>query len=388
MSYKPEFLQNDLYIFLEEKNIKVKTNIITGETTIDGNLLGREINPASKRELFYLDIYSTVKQEGKFYATLGSVNKFFDGYCEDINNLFNPVIDMLDKVELDKSKDYLGELFFIMGINENDELSKILIHKWLLQCIALSRNTLSDPIGADGMLVLQGDQGIGKTSLINKLGVDPTLVKLGCSISEFDKDTKISAYTCWICELGEFEKTIKNTSDAEMKNLVTNAKDEYRLPYDKRSKIHPRYASLVGTCNQMKFLTDDTGSRRYWVVPIDKIDLNRLRSFDVLHLWKQIENEFENNDRNCFRLSENELTALSIRNVQHERIEAAQEIEDIIAEAEATNHKFGWVTSTAFKTANRAISKYSAVTIGKALRKLNIEQKRTGKGQFYYLPLP
>jgi hypothetical protein len=78
---------------------------------------------------------------------------------------------------------------------------------------------------------------------------------------------------------------------------------------------------------------------------------------------------------------------LALRNIQHEKIEAEQEIADLIAEAQMLGKKFGWVTSTSFKTANKSISKYDSRTIGKALKKLEIEEKRTGKGRFYYLPV-
>lgn len=386
-SQKPELTLKAMRSFLAENGIKLRKNIITQEISIEGELDG-EIDPSEKLNQFYIDIYDAIKEQGLYRCSRQLVSDYLGRLINGSDIRYNPVTDMLDKVDLDKNKDYLIELFSIMGIENSDTLSKILIHKWLLQCIALSRNTLQNAVGADGMLVLQGGQGVGKTSLIRKLGVDSKLCKLNCSLSEFDKDTKINALTTWIVEFGEFEKTVKGTSAETLKVLVTTEIDYYRVPYGKGTGAYPRLASLVGTCNHERFLSDDTGSRRYWVIPIDRIDLARLDRFDVLHMWKQIENEYEHNDQDCFRLTSEEQKALAIRNIQHERIDAEQEIADIIAEAELTKHKFGWITSTLFKTANKAISKYSAVTIGRALKKLNIEEKRTGKGRFYFLPLP
>ncbi len=384
---KPELTLKAMRSFLAEKNIQIRKNIITQDISIEGNLDG-EIDPSEKLNQFYIDIYDGIKEQGLYRCSRQLVGDYLNRLISSSDIRYNPVKDMLNNVELDKNRDYLVQLYSIIGIDSSDSLSKILIHKWLLQCIALSRNTIQNAVGADGMLVLQGGQGVGKTSLIRKLGVNPKLCKLNCSISEFDKDTKINALTSWIVELGEFEKTVNGTSSETLKVLVTTEIDYYRVPYGKGTGAYPRIASLVGTCNHEKFLTDDTGSRRYWVVPIDKIDLARLDAFDVLHLWKQIENEYENSSQDCFRLTREEQKALAIRNIQHERIDAEQEIADIIAEAELTKHKFGWITSTAFKTSNKAISKYSAVTIGRALKKLNVEEKRTGKGRFYFLPIP
>ena len=386
MPSKEELTLKGLQEFLNSHNIKIRNNIVNHTVTIEGDLSDDKI-VRDKLTYFYLDCYDGIKEEGIYLCNRQLVRDYLNRLLNAQSAIYNPITDLLNSVELDSSKDYLAELYSIMGIEKTDELSKVLIHKWLLQCIALSTNTLENAIGADGMLVLQGGQGVGKTSLIRKLGVNSELCKLDCSISEFDKDTKINALTSWICELGEFEKTVKGTSAEMLKVLVTTAIDYYRVAYGQRTEAYPRITNLVGTCNHERFLTDDTGSRRYWVVPVDKIDLARLEKFDVLHLWKQIDNEYKSLDTNCFRLTSAEQKALALRNIQHEKIEAEQEIADLIAEAQMLNKKFGWVTSTSFKTANKSISKYDSRTIGKALKKLEIEEKRTGKGRFYYLPV-
>ena len=69
-----------------------------------------------------------------------------------------------------------------MHIDIDDDLSRILIHKWLRMAYALAQNRSEYPFGAEGILVLQGEQGIGKTALCSKLGINSELCKTGLCI--------------------------------------------------------------------------------------------------------------------------------------------------------------------------------------------------------------
>ena len=94
-------------------------------------------------------------------------------------NKYNPVLDLLAKAPEWDGHDRLPELYDIMKINDFDDLSKTLIHKWLLMSLALLENRFDNAFGADGILVIQGPQGIGKTSLVSKLGLSPKYTKIG-----------------------------------------------------------------------------------------------------------------------------------------------------------------------------------------------------------------
>ena len=73
-----------------------------------------------------------------------------------------------------------------------------------------------------------------------------------------------------------------------------------------------------GTCNSDEFLIDNTGNRRFLTVRIDKIDLDRLRDFNAVQLWKQIE-QMALNDIQGFRLTQAEQKQLAERNANHEK---------------------------------------------------------------------
>ncbi len=382
---------DDLRVFLYNNNIHIRNNEITHELTVDGefsNTYNFTKYKNKKAELFYLRVYDFISAD--YDCTQAMVRNMLDLMIFDDDCIYNPVELILDSVPYDGDTDYLAELYDILSIPIADELSRTLIKKWLLQCIALSQNTLNDPFGADGMLVLQGKQGIGKTSLVRKLGINSELCKTDTIISEWDKDTKINALSAWITELGEIEKTVNSTSAEMLKTLITTAVDRYRVPWGKKTEAYPRMTSLVGTCNNERFLTDETGSRRFWVVPLERIDLKRLDKFDVLSMWKQIEHIYLAEGKDCFRLTAHEQYLLQKRNVKHEVAVSEDEIEDILSEAELypSEYEMTWLTPTAFKSLYRSLGSYDSRKIGRVLKKLEVKEKRTGKGRFYLLPKP
>ncbi|MCI8387581.1 MAG: hypothetical protein HFE63_03835 [Clostridiales bacterium] len=179
---------------------------------------------------------------------------------------FNPVAEMLHSAPPWDGNDYLSELYKLMHIEE-DELSCLLVKKWLWQCLVLSKNEYENPFGAEGVLVLQGEQGVGKTSLTAALAIRPEFVKLGQHIDSKDKDTIITSTSAWICEMGEIETTFRSDLEA-LKAFITSPVDIYRAPYARENTKHPRRTSFMGTCNSEKFLADPTGSRRFWTVHI------------------------------------------------------------------------------------------------------------------------
>ena len=295
------------------------------------------------------------------------------------NRQFNPVLELLATVTWD-GQDRLGELYEILNLEESDTLSRILVYKWLWQCISLLHNKIPkpeaepfgvEPFGADGVLVLTGPQGIGKTSLFRKLALKSEFFKEGAVLNFSDKDSYIRALSCWISELGELETTLR--SDIErLKGFITQAKDEYRLPYGRADVSAVRRTSLCGTCNSVDFLLDATGNRRFWSVEIHHIDLDRLKRFDALQLWKQVQ-LFAERDLQGFRLTEDEQRQLAERNSSHEKkLKSQSEIEDLLYMFPETR----WMTVTEFRTMfSQELGRYSVVQIGKALDKLGLKSE-------------
>ena len=125
---------------------------------------------------------------------------------------------MLQKETWDK-KDRLDELYNILDIK--DEFHKTLVKKWLYQTIAMLFNTLDKPIGAEGVLTLQGKQGVGKSRFFSLLALKPEWFIDGVSIDMNNRDSIIKATSRWIVELGELDSTVKR-EQSSLKAFITS----------------------------------------------------------------------------------------------------------------------------------------------------------------------
>jgi len=119
----------------------------------------------------------------------------------------------------------------------------------------------------DSILVLNGSQGIGKSTLFSKLGGPWYSDSL--SISDMKDKTapeKLQGY--WILELGELAG-IKKVDVETVKSFITRTDDKYRQSYGVSVESHPRSCIIVGTTNSDGgFLRDITGNRRFWPVRV------------------------------------------------------------------------------------------------------------------------
>ena len=304
-------------------------------------------------------------------------------------NEYNPVLELLRRTKWD-GRDRIPELYALIGV-ENDTLSQKLILRWLYQTVALLYNDAADPFGADGCLVFNGPQGVGKTSLLRHLAMRDAWFGEGCSIDDRDKDTTRRVHTKWISEFGELESTLKSDI-SKLKAFVSAGVDRYRLPYGKADIVAARHTSLAATCNSERYLIDPTGNRRWWSVPITRtIKRTELEALDALQLWAQIFQQIDPLDYHAkaasFRLAEGEREQLAQRNGAYEKpLKGQIEVEDILAQAERDNLPVKEMTVSEFKAQWPALKNYAANQISAALKACKIELTRKKNGSVARLP--
>jgi predicted P-loop ATPase len=118
----------------------------------------------------------------------------------------------------------------------------------------------------DYCLVLKGGQGLLKSTSLKALAGGEWFTS---SHARDDKDFLLNVHSCWIYELAELETITNKTQSGALKNLITTATDTFRTPYGRTSEKHHRQSVFCATVNKEEFLRDDTGNRRFWVVPIE-----------------------------------------------------------------------------------------------------------------------
>lgn len=159
--------------------------------------------------------------------------------------------------------------------DDEDPLQKYLarVGTWLV--MAMVARVLTPGCKFDYMVIFEGPQGVGKSTLASVLGgeyyADTGLV-LG------DKDSYQNLQGIAIYEMGELDAL--NKSDiTKIKLFISSQKDRFRASFDRRPKDYPRQVVFIGTTNEDHYLSDPTGNRRMWPVKVTRaIDLEWLRA--------------------------------------------------------------------------------------------------------------
>ena len=142
---------------LSELKITVRLNLITREMEVLG--LPSAFNPEGLAGSAHIILHDLLKR--RYRCTKDLVADLLGLVAGQ--NRYNPVLDYFKSLTWDE-RDRMLELFSILGLHEEDTLSMVLVMKWSLQCVAMALNDPENAYGADGVLVLQGPQGIGKTT--------------------------------------------------------------------------------------------------------------------------------------------------------------------------------------------------------------------------------
>ena len=119
----------------------------------------------------------------------------------------------------------------------------------------------------DNMLVLQGEQGNGKSTFCEKLAVNDKWYNDNIIIADRDKDSLLYMQDAWIVIMDELDAWNKADTNAA-KGFMSKRSDKFRAPYAQNSEEHPRHCVFIGNTNDETFLKDNTAitERRYWVI--------------------------------------------------------------------------------------------------------------------------
>lgn len=155
------------------------------------------------------------------------------------------------------------------------------IDKWLIHAFEAPKTAMNYAVGAkfliasvrrmknpgtkfDHMMVLEGNQGIGKSSAVKTL-FSPPWFSDSIPPDLNSKDAAMALLGVWCLEFAEIEQLIK--ADVEtIKAFLSRSVDRYRPPYGKAYVDRPRQGVLIGTTNADDYLRDASGNRRIWPV--------------------------------------------------------------------------------------------------------------------------
>lgn len=176
---------------------------------------------------------------------------------------YNPVLDYMEKAasNWDGKKRIARMLQVYLGADDNPLISKI-AQMWLVGAVA----KVYDPyVKFDYVLDLVGGQGVGKTSLLQKLG-GPWYTD---AVTDFaNKDNYDIMLKSLIVNDDEMVAS-NRMSFAETKAFISKTSLRYRKPYMSKTEEFAKNFILARTTNQKEYLKDKTGERRFLPVLAD-----------------------------------------------------------------------------------------------------------------------
>lgn len=134
----------------------------------------------------------------------------------------------------------------------------------------------------DNVLILEGDQGIGKSTAFSILAgpwFHDTPFRIG------DKDAYQQLPGQWIVELAELEN-FSGVESSRAKAFFSSGTDRFRPSYGRHPVEFRRQCVFGGTTNQLEYLKDSTGNRRYWPVRCHRLLADELQE-DRDQLWAE-----------------------------------------------------------------------------------------------------
>lgn len=247
-------------IMLQDPNLKKKIylNSFSNRIEIRKNLPWRKVkddntwkdSDDSGLRVYIENIYGIVNR-----------GKVDDALAQEIErNSYDPVKDYLESLSWDGVErldtlliDYLGA--------EDTPYNRIVTRKFLAAAVA---RIFVPGAKFDHMLVTSGPQGIGKTLLPTKLAGQWFSNSLeGVS----GKDAYEALQGVWIMEMGELSATKKADIEAT-KHFISKQEDIFRVAYGRHKSYFKRRCVFWGTTNDIEFLRDRTGNRRFWPVDV------------------------------------------------------------------------------------------------------------------------
>lgn len=293
-------------------------------------------NVISKEEEILIpgQAFSSDNQANASLAWLASECSLFDFPTDKLGefltyiadkNLYNPAVRWVESVPWDgvsRTQDFFDT------VQAKDEwvfpevkkLKETLIKRWMISAIAAAFSP--NGVSAEGMLVFQGSQSLGKTSWLKSLTPpELELAKDGMLLRPDDKDSVKQVNSFWLVELGELDSTFRRSDLAQLKAFITQDSDIIRRPYARRESKYARRTVFFGSVNPREFLHDQTGNRRYWTIECESI--THQHGLNMQQVWAEFYHMWANGESH--RLTRDELSLLNNHNDSYMAIDPVEE---------------------------------------------------------------
>jgi len=288
-----------------------------------------------------------------------------------LNNPYNPIADYLDTVCAKYSEQACQDVIVnvaknILGLQNEIEITYFV--KFLVGAVARAKQA---GCKVDTSLILQGSQGIGKTTFFQALAGN-----FFYTLSHNTRDSQAlkEQYKYWIIEWGEFGAKLTPSKIESLKNEMSKTKDEIKHLYVNESETRLRHFVFVGTTNKEQFLIDESGNRRFWVVKVEKpIDTNYIKDNCDL-IWASAVKLYQEGYQ--WYLDENEQALSSQLNSSYEVGDVWEPIISTWINNQAEQFTTSDVLTIALGILKGKLNRSHELRVSKILRNVGYEKKR------------
>jgi predicted P-loop ATPase len=266
---KPQKLETaELLAYLRTTMDAIRFNTFTQQIEIKGQAL-------EGAERFYLNLAEMGYKVGKELA--------IDCLVQVANeNLYDPVTEYLNRNAREVEPTYIDRLATTYLRPGDEAQPEPTIYDEMLKrtLIGAVARAFSPGCKHDTACVIMGDQGAYKSSFWSCLGGPFFSDALGDITS---KDDIMVLHRSWMMEWAELDHITNRKHAGQVKAFLSQAVDLLRVPYGKAVESFPRRGIIVGTTNKTAgFLVDETGNRRFWVIPTTKTQQDQINTAALL----------------------------------------------------------------------------------------------------------
>ncbi|MBS3899909.1 MAG: hypothetical protein KGZ54_04335 [Dethiobacter sp.] len=173
---------------------------------------------------------------------------------------------------------------------------------------AVTRKTLAAAVARvykpgtkfDSVLVLDGEQGIGKSTLFKDLVGDEYYTETLTLTDMDDKSGAEKLQGFWVAEIGELAG-MKKADIEKVKAFLSTSDDKYRPSYGKTVESHPRQCIIIASVNgERGYLRDITGNRRFWIVKVHQEEQIKKWNFSAEErdqIWAEAKTIWESGEK-------------------------------------------------------------------------------------------